>query len=175
MTSPLPGPHLGDDTAALVDGELSHVGRERAFAHLAGCQACRTEVEGQRRLKATLSALSTGPAPSEEFVARLLGLPAQLAALEAIGSTQLVGPVDRRVNRVRPYRRVGRRTRYVAGSVSALVASLAAVLALGGEGQESGVPVRPPVTGFVQQHAVTTGEVPFTDPAVAAVTAAFSR
>ena len=45
--------HLGERVAALADGELAHPARERALAHLAPCDACRAEVDGQRRLKAS--------------------------------------------------------------------------------------------------------------------------
>jgi hypothetical protein len=54
--------HLGERVAALVDGELGHDARERALAHLAGCQACRHEVETQRLLKNALRGAVAVPA-----------------------------------------------------------------------------------------------------------------
>ncbi|MEO3782240.1 zf-HC2 domain-containing protein [Actinocorallia sp. B10E7] len=48
---------LGDRLTALVDGELDHDGRDRALAHLAGCDGCRAEAEALRRLKRRLSSL----------------------------------------------------------------------------------------------------------------------
>lgn len=200
MTSSWLGPHLGDDSSAFVDGELTPAGRERALTHLVGCEQCRGEVDGQRRLKATLSGLSKtpdAPMPSQELTARLLRLPKELAApvtatdhashplgegmrAPAAGTVPAAGPRRRRDSRrpsvaVRPYRRAGRRGKYVAGSIGALTAGLALVLAVGGESSAAGVRVRPPMTGFVQQHAVSTDEIPYSDPVEAVVTAAFSR
>ncbi|MCW2665169.1 MAG: hypothetical protein JWN57_131, partial [Frankiales bacterium] len=70
--------HLGDRVAALVDGQLDHPSRERLLAHLAHCAPCRTQVEAQRRLKASLRELGARPMlPSDELTARLLALPSQ--------------------------------------------------------------------------------------------------
>lgn len=52
---------LGDRLTALVDGELDHDGRDRALAHLAGCDGCRAEAEALRRLKRRLYALKEHP------------------------------------------------------------------------------------------------------------------
>lgn len=65
--------HLGDLVAALVDGELSHDGRDRALAHVAGCAECRAEVDRHRRLKALL-ANQADPQPSADLQARLRGI-----------------------------------------------------------------------------------------------------
>jgi len=43
--------HLGDRLSALIDGELDGAERDRAHAHLAGCQQCRTEAAELRALK----------------------------------------------------------------------------------------------------------------------------
>ncbi|MER7174942.1 SAV_2336 N-terminal domain-related protein [Streptomyces mesophilus] len=72
---PLPDQHLGDQLAALLDGELNHAARERVLAHLATCAQCRAEVDAQRRLKATLTGAAPATTPSETFLARLHGLP----------------------------------------------------------------------------------------------------
>ncbi|MDJ0384438.1 zf-HC2 domain-containing protein [Streptomyces sp. G-G2] len=66
--------HLGDRLAALVDGELSHDGRERVLAHLATCAKCKSEADAQRRLK-TLFVESAPPPLSAGLLARLQGLP----------------------------------------------------------------------------------------------------
>ena len=71
--------HLGDATAALVDGELEHEAGARALAHLAGCAGCRADVEAQRRLKAQVLIRSAGPCVGSELpeslASALLGIP----------------------------------------------------------------------------------------------------
>jgi hypothetical protein len=80
--------HLGELIAALVDNELSHDGRDRALAHIAGCAECRAEVDRQRRLKALL-ANQADPHPSAALQARLRaiadGTPGTPAASSAGG------------------------------------------------------------------------------------------
>ncbi|MCW2940239.1 MAG: putative transrane anti-sigma factor [Actinomycetia bacterium] len=68
--------HLGERLTALVDGELGHDERDRAFAHLARCDQCRAEADTQRRLKCRLRGLGD-VAPPAELIGRLyaLGLP----------------------------------------------------------------------------------------------------
>jgi len=51
--------HLGDRLSALVDGELSGTELDRAHAHLAGCEQCRTEAAELRQLKQKLRELMT--------------------------------------------------------------------------------------------------------------------
>jgi anti-sigma factor RsiW len=41
--------HLGDRLSALIDGELDGAERDRAYAHLASCEPCRTEAAELRR------------------------------------------------------------------------------------------------------------------------------
>jgi hypothetical protein len=56
--------HLGERVTALVDGELSAVESERAYAHAAGCRPCRDEIESERLMKARLCAMTDcGPSP----------------------------------------------------------------------------------------------------------------
>ena len=75
--------HLGDRVSALADGHLDHDGRDRALAHLARCDACRREVEGERQARAVLADL---PAPvlPERLLDSLLafGSPAGTAAAQ---------------------------------------------------------------------------------------------
>lgn len=67
------GRHLGDRAAALVDGDLVGPERDSSLAHVAGCDACRAEVEGQRAMHAVLRRL---PAlePDGALMAALLGM-----------------------------------------------------------------------------------------------------
>ncbi|WP_163549219.1 anti-sigma factor family protein [Candidatus Frankia nodulisporulans] len=65
--------HLGDRISPLIDHELDHDARDRALAHLAGCDPCQREVIRMRALKAQLVTLRD-PAMSDAFVARLRGL-----------------------------------------------------------------------------------------------------
>ena len=66
--------HLGARLGALVDGELAHDDRDRALAHLAGCEQCRTLVEAERTLKNQLEAMPM-PEPSARLMAALFQIP----------------------------------------------------------------------------------------------------
>ena len=46
--------HLGDRLSALVDGELDGAERDKATAHLARCEQCRSEAAALRDLKRQL-------------------------------------------------------------------------------------------------------------------------
>ena len=72
---------LGERLTALVDGELGHEERDRALAHLAVCDRCRSEADALRSLKGRLRGLGAVPPrdgaddlPSPDFMARLRGL-----------------------------------------------------------------------------------------------------
>ncbi|MBA9003864.1 anti-sigma factor family protein [Thermomonospora cellulosilytica] len=73
---------LGERLTALVDGELDHEERDRALAHLAGCDRCREEADTLRRIKDRLRALAAPPAdpagapdlPDDDFLRRLMAL-----------------------------------------------------------------------------------------------------
>jgi anti-sigma factor RsiW len=138
---------LGDLAAALADNELDHDQRDRALSHIAGCAACRGEVDAQRRLKALL-ANQSDPEVSNALTARLLDV-----------SRVAAGPTHPDV--VRPRRRLRSR----AATYSALsVALMAGVVAVGGEAE--GNKVRPPVTAYVEEHSATTDQLgPLHDPA----------
>src|SRR5262249_38666397 len=91
--------HLGDRLSALVDGELSGADLDRANAHLAGCEQCRTEAAELRQLKQKLRELMTHQ-PVD-------GMPAEAAMTSRlVALTGPGGPVpDRsRPNRSRPAR-----------------------------------------------------------------------
>lgn len=172
--------HLGETTAALVDGELGHAAREAAFAHLAHCSGCRAEVEAQRRTKALLA--GTAPPPlAEELVARLRSI----GAGTAVGGPLVPPPPDRRPPTMsglrRPAGRRGwagaRRSRsWVAatGVAAALVLGLSTAFVAGGTPDE-GRPIAPPVDRYAVEHAATTGGVSFPgSPVGAAVSASFT-
>jgi anti-sigma factor RsiW len=183
--------HLGELAAAVVDGQLDDEGRERALAHLAACAECRAEVDAQRKLKARLRALGDDqalPAPSPELYERLAGIP-QRPAIPAHakpprlpfssplrsrpgrgrGAPGAVGPrrPPARRGRAGTIRReaASRLRRTVAAGAGVVVVGLGVAFAVGNPGQP-GPPVAPSVDRFAVEHAATTGEIPFTEPAV---------
>ena len=58
--------HLGDRVSALLDGQMSSVEEERAWAHVHACHQCRDLVEREGWVKTRLAGLSfeTACAPS---------------------------------------------------------------------------------------------------------------
>lgn len=177
--------HLGETAAALVDGELGHPAREGAFAHLAHCQACRTEVDGQRRTKALLAA-TTRPAVPDQLTDRLRAIGSGTTTTVAPGRPTLppgvagrrpltvAGP--RRPTSRRPWSRSRRsRSRAVATGVAAtLVLGLGTAFVAGGAPSD-GPAVSPAVDRYAVEHAATTGGVSFPGSAVgAAVSASFA-
>ena len=158
--------HLGSRLSALVDGELSGAELDRAHAHLAACQRCRTEAAELRALKRKLRGLMDG-APAEAAMTR------RLIAMTGPGGPL---PPRRRLLRVIPGRRPApgpassrpgsRRRRYlVLGTVSLVVGlGTAAFTAGGGPDTAPGPRITPPVEMYSIEHAITTGEVPFPGP-----------
>jgi anti-sigma factor RsiW len=153
--------HLGDRLSALVDGELDGAERDRAHAHLASCEQCRAEAAELRALKQKLRALTSG-APAEAAM-----------TLRLIAMTGPGGPLPprRRLLRLAPpshqTRRPGlvRRRYLVLGTVSLIVGLGTAAFTVGGSGQAvPGPRITPPVEMYSVEHAITTGEVPFTGP-----------
>ncbi|MCK9925006.1 zf-HC2 domain-containing protein, partial [Frankia sp. AgPm24] len=120
--------HLGDRVSPLIDHELDHDARDRALAHLAGCDPCQREVIRMRALKARLVTLRD-PAMSDAFVARLRGLGAVPPAAPvdppssrpvAAGQSGVgTGTETTRVARVAPPRRPGAYTHLRAHEPSA--------------------------------------------------------
>jgi anti-sigma factor RsiW len=192
--------HLGDRLSALVDGELSHDERDRMHAHLAGCPECRAEAAALRALKRRVGALGDA-AMDKRLLSRLLALaepgepmverprafrrsPAPRPALlmypdsrrhagqpgepRVPGRHHLNGQQERSAVRRRPY--------MVASVVSALVLGIGGVSFLVGGAQSSPGPrVTPPVDMFTVEHSVTTGEVPFANPAAILIPAGTAR
>ncbi len=154
--------HLGELVAAYVDGELDPSARERAAAHLAGCEHCRTRVAAANGLKARLSALGDPPVPPD-LTMRLLSM-----------GERRRGPVGfrgtRRASR-RTYRhppRLSAPRLALAGAASVVVAGLATALVVGGTDQPAGPAVTPAIDRYVYEHAATTDEVPFANPGAGA-------
>ena len=85
-------------------------------------------------------------------------------------------PPGRPVDHPRPWSRTPRRLRRaVVGGTSAVLLSLGVALLVGGGSPADTAAVDPSVSTFVADHMATTGEVPLTDPAVAAVSVSYPR
>ena len=163
--------HLGDLLSALVDGELSGAELDRANAHVASCGACRVEAHALRRLKHQLRGLAEVN-DCGDMTRRLLamcgtdGQPGGLAdgvAGGQPGGDSHAGQVPaRQLGRVR-----ARRGRYMLWStVSVVVVGLGtAAFGMGGNSGSTGPQITPQLEVFDMQHAITSGDVPFDDPA----------
>jgi anti-sigma factor RsiW len=171
--------HMGASLSALVDGELGHDERDRVLAHLAHCAECRNEASALRRLKQRIRDLDD-EAAGTELARRLVALaePGEPVPLRRRLSARAGQP--RPVMRMYPEpaapfgrpaeaasRSRHRRAPYVvAGVFSVLVAGVGgASFLVGGGEQAPGPHVTPPADMFTVEHSVTTGEVPFTNPA----------
>lgn len=183
--------HLGDRLSALVDGELDGAERDRAHAHLAGCEQCRTEAAELRTLKQQLGTLTSG-APAEAAMTRRLiamtgpggPMPPRRKLLRVVpGQRPSTGRVPSRADARGPRSRwshsswphgSGRRRRYLMLGTVSLVVGLGTVAFTAGGGGDAvpGPRITPPVEMYSVEHAITTGEVPFapltTQPAPAA-------
>jgi anti-sigma factor RsiW len=173
--------HLGDRLSALIDGELDGSERDRASAHLASCEQCRTEAAELRALKQKLSTLLSR-APAEAAMTRRLiamtgpggPLPPRRRLLRLAPGPRPAGRRETKRETRRETRRPGprgpvRRRYLVFGAVSLVVGlSTAAFTAGGGGGATPGPRITPPVEMYSVQHAITTGEVPFTGPSARA-------
>jgi anti-sigma factor RsiW len=178
--------HLGDLLSALVDGELSGAELDRANAHLAACDACRVEANALRRLKHELRALAE-VSDSGDMTRRLLAMPGEadqagppnLAAQMPVRHLGREHVYRRRVSARRrsmsdPYsalpsgRFTGRRRgRYVLWSTLSLVVVgvSTAAFGMGGNSAPTGPQITPQLEVYDIQHAITSGDVPFDDPA----------
>jgi anti-sigma factor RsiW len=180
--------HLGDLLSALVDGELSGAELDRANAHLAGCGACRVEARALRRLKHELRSFAelSEVNDTDEITGRLLAMSAtspgaQLPRqrqdgadgrddeysprrLRAAGRRAGTGPHPVAARYGRGARR-RRRGRYVLWTtLSLVVVGIGTAFGMGGGGS-TGPRVTPQLEVFDAQHAVSSGDVPFSDPA----------
>jgi anti-sigma factor RsiW len=151
--------HLGERLSALIDGELGHAQRERVLAHLARCESCRQEAGVLRLLKQRMHALGdSGPEAGQPDVGDALTW-RLLALVPAAGK----GPGPRRLIRWGPQAAPARRrTRWLVTAALAgggLGLSVAAFLA-GGDRPPPGPKITPAVDVFMEQHAITTGQLP---------------
>ena len=150
--------HLGRNLSALVDGELSPAERDRAHAHLAACEQCRAEANALRELKKRTRGLPDAPV-GDALTRRLMfiGEPGGPVPLR-----RHRGPLPRAV----PFGRPRHRGRYVALGAACVVAGLSVTaFSLGGSPSVPGPRVTPPVEMYSVEHAMTTGEIPFSGPA----------
>jgi anti-sigma factor RsiW len=179
--------------SALVDGELSGAELDRANAHVASCGACRVEANALRRLKHQLRGLAEVN-DSGDITRRLLamcgtdGQPDGLAGGQPGGEGHAAQVPARQLGRERarrgrvaagrramadpysaqPSRRLVRRRRgrYVLWStVSLVVVGIGTAFGLGGNSASTGPQITPQLEVFDMQHAITSGDVPFDDPA----------
>jgi anti-sigma factor RsiW len=160
--------HLGDRLSALVDGELGGAERDRAYAHLAGCEQCRIEAAELRALKRKLSTLLPR-APAEAAMTRRLiamtgpggPLPPRRRLLRLAPAAPATRRETRRPGSMSPVRR-----RYLVLGTMSLVVGLSTVAftAGGGGSATPGPRITPPVEMYSVEHAITTGGVPFTGP-----------
>jgi anti-sigma factor RsiW len=177
--------HLGDRLSALVDGELGGAELDRAHAHLAGCEPCRTEAAELRALKRKLRGLMDGAPAEAAMTRRLIALtgpggpmpprrrllrvvPGRRPAAGPAASRPGSGPTLQPVKAVTPHQPwpSARRRRYlVLGTVSLVVGLGTAAFTVGGGGDAAPGPrITPPVKMYSVEHAITTGEVPFPGP-----------
>jgi anti-sigma factor RsiW len=155
--------HLGDRLSALVDGELSATDRDRAHAHLAGCEACRAEANQLRALKKRMRGLGEVP-PDDALTQRLIAIaePGPPVPPRRRARQQMFGPASRPPGRPLRTAHRGPRRRYLAmGVVSCVFAGLGVTaFTMGGDQQTPGPRITPQVQLYSVQHAITTGLVP---------------
>jgi anti-sigma factor RsiW len=168
--------HLGELLSALVDGELGGAELDRANAHVAACGACRVEANALRRLKHELRSLAE-VSDMDGITRRLLAMPGQAGQAGAADPAVPVQarPLGRERGQRRPYSAVPsgrllsrRRGRYVLWTTLSLVLVGIGTAAFG-MGGNAAAPAGPQITPQLEvydvQHAITSGDVPFDDPA----------
>jgi anti-sigma factor RsiW len=153
--------HLGDRVAALVDGQLGHVERERVFAHLTRCAACRAEAGEQRALKSRLHLDVPAPGGLE---GRLLAVgAAEAPAWPGGGAGPQPLSVAQPLPLAQPLPVPRRRTSGAVGVVLLVGASLGGALLA----DPADPPRRDPgLPDLVVEHATAATHVPLPDPAV---------
>jgi anti-sigma factor RsiW len=177
--------HLGDLLSAHVDGELDGAEQDKVSVHLARCQQCRAEAVELRTLKRQIGELAievpaeadlaqrvleiarlaeaagpTGPVKAKRRApSRDLGGPARGTSGNTRGNS---GPGGPRTSR-RP--RLTRRRRYLMlGTVSIVMGLGTAAFSIGGGDAAPGPRIIPQVELYSEEHAITTGGVPFDGP-----------
>ena len=164
--------HLGDRLSALIDGELDGAERDRAHAHLASCEQCRTEAAELRALKRKLQhaaarrARRGGHDPAPDRHDRP-GRPAATAPRPA-GTRRHTGRAG-----------IPAPGSPAPGSAAVTWCSARCRSSSGWARSRSpraaaarptpGPRITPPVEMYSVEHAITTGEVPFTGPSAPGV------
>ena len=160
--------HLGDRLSALIDGELDGAERDRASAHLAGCEQCRTEAAELRALKQKLSTLVSRAPAEAAMTRRLIAMTGPGGPLPPRRRLLRLAPGPRPATRretTRPGPRGPVRRRYlVFGAMSLVVGLSTAAFTAGGGEATPGPRITPPVEMYSVEHAIITGQVPFTGP-----------
>lgn len=168
--------HLGERLTALVDGELSHDERDKALVHLAACEQCRSEADALRVLKRRLRAMGDA-LPSDALLERLQAMgepggpvPPAIRSMPGQGRTH----APTKLTRPRDTRPAARRAaasprRMPRGRYLVVGAATLAVLGIGSAafaaGSDPRAPrVSPSIEQFAVEHALTSGDVPLTDP-----------
>ena len=166
--------HLGNWLSALVDGELDGAERDRAHAHLAGCEQCRAEAAELRALKQKLRSLTTRAPAEAAMTSRLIAMtgpggpqPPRRRLLRGMPGTAVPRSAERgslRPGTPRP-RRARRRRALVIGAMSLVVGLGTAAFTAGGGGEAvPGPKITPQVELYGVEHAITTGGLPITGP-----------
>jgi anti-sigma factor RsiW len=177
---------LEEQISALIDGELTGADLDRANAHLAACERCRTEAAALRQLKGQLRALATPfdlPVGTESHATDRAAEQLPTAADEALTRRLLAmagpgGPVPSRRFRREQFRHARRRGgpsprasrlrgRHVIWTALSLVIVGIGATAFsmgGGGGPQPGPKVTPQLEMFSLEHAIQTGDIPFPDP-----------
>jgi anti-sigma factor RsiW len=164
--------HLGDLLSALVDGELDGAERDRAYAHLAGCDRCRAEAAELRALKQKLRTLIRGAPAEAAMTSRLIAMtgpggpqPPRRGLLRGAPGPRPAGRGTLGPGMPRP-RRARRRRYLVIGAMSLVVGLGTAAFTAGGGGEGApGPKITPQVELYGVEHAINTGGLPFTGPA----------
>jgi len=177
--------HLGNRLSALVDGELDGAERDRAHAHLAGCEQCRAEAAELRALKQKLRSLTTRAPAEAAMTSRLIAMtgpggpqPPRRRLLRGIsgisgisGLPGTAGPRSAGRGRGSPRpgmprpRRARRRRALMIGAVSLVMGLGTAAFTAGGGGEAApGPKITPQVELYGIEHAITTGGLPNISP-----------
>jgi anti-sigma factor RsiW len=162
--------HLGTQISALVDGELTGAELDRANAHLATCEQCRAEAAELRQLKRELRALAD--AAGDEVTGLVWTDDDETLTRRLLAMAGPGGPVPSRRLRREQYWRERSRTKLAGGwpravlwsAVSLVVVGVgAAAFSMGGSSAQPGPKITPQLEMFSNEHAVTSGDVPFPD------------
>jgi anti-sigma factor RsiW len=157
-------PHLGDEVAAFVDGQLGYARQERALGHLSGCAACRAAVEQQRRVKARVQTLP-GAEPSAALLSTLTRVPGAAVRSDppAFGPASPWPPTHAWVT---PQSRTARGGLLLAGVGTVAAGVLGLAYVVGAATVRDPGAVSPPVGRFHAEFAGADQPVPLYDPAM---------